>query len=191
MGDRQLKPGGGNPKGHFEDYDMVQLNHHLVNRADPGSRCPTGLIATEKFRAYVAFRDDTQAVWGVKDPRLCVTGPLLLEQLKNRADDVRIVIAARDVGACIKSLAVRDNLDLGTAAVNFMFRETEMGWTVKIAKKYGMPIHRVQFEELVDPDLRDLVVFNLADFIFNFTAGIANACQFVDPTLVHHGEESQ
>jgi hypothetical protein len=191
MGNRLLAWSKFNPKGYFEDYDMVRLNVDLVGSADVGSVCPTGLGPQEKFRAYVVYRDNSQFVWGVKDPRLCITGPLLLEALAHRAEDVRIVVAHRGPDACIQSLANRDDLTEDVARGQFLHLLAGLGRVLDVAETHDMLVHTVSFERLVDPATRESVILDLADFVLDFTRPLVEAAAFVDPTLVHYGEESQ
>lgn len=88
MGDNLIGAMPSNPHGHFEDRRAVLINDRILTDAGgkwnhPPSHERIMQSDTSLLEEYVEARS-TEDMWGVKDPRLCLTWPLWTELL----DDV-------------------------------------------------------------------------------------------------------
>ena len=114
MGDRLLVGNvATNPKGHYEDTELVMLNERAISGDWRNPKVIQAPIYRQRFKTYVENRAERapSAIWGVKDPRLCFTLPLFLEAL--RADDMaaRIVTSVRSRADVVRSLEKRGALN--------------------------------------------------------------------------------
>jgi len=101
MGERLMGSQKGNPKGHFEDLEFWTLHEQIIGDwKDPK---PNFEPYRQAYRALVEKREREHQVWGIKDPRLCFTFPLLAEYVTG----ARPILVIRDVGAIIRSLVQR------------------------------------------------------------------------------------
>lgn len=70
MGTRLLPANEKNPKGFFEDLDISDLHHLMIGSwHDPTDKVTPALI--EKYFKLIKKKSN-QALWGVKDPKLCM-----------------------------------------------------------------------------------------------------------------------
>jgi hypothetical protein len=93
LGAARLKPADDNPKGYFENRDVVMLNDRLLaalgSRWDvPGFYTPPAwhspevrLFEEEALQIFGEF-DQQSAFWAVKDPRVCLTLPFWQEVMR-------------------------------------------------------------------------------------------------------------
>lgn len=109
---RLVAPAEGNPKGHYEDLDMVVLHDGALKRRGMGSvgwgvrgdHCLT-FDPEERARAELlaAERDRRFPVWGWKDPR----SALFLEQWKAIRPELKVLAVWRPAGEVVDSLVRR------------------------------------------------------------------------------------
>jgi len=70
LGTRLLPANEKNPKGFFEDLDLSDLHHFMIgNWYEPTDKATPALM--EKY-AKLIEKKSNQALWGVKDPKLCM-----------------------------------------------------------------------------------------------------------------------
>ena len=128
LGDNLLSPQDDNPKGFFEDKELVDLNEHLLNRLgscwhstrpvksadllDPS-------LVTERATARSLLETKFQSAntVGLKDPRLSVLLPFWSSICEEIGADVSFIIPVRNPLEVAQSLQNRNNLSLerGTA----------------------------------------------------------------------------
>lgn len=119
MGDNLVPAGPGNPWGHWEDIDFVNLNDQILGAAggqwdippEPGeiekvaeafSGKVSELLASKQRRA----EESGYVAWGWKDPRTVLTFPVYRPYLT----DPVLVIVRRDFTDIVSSLCRRDHL---------------------------------------------------------------------------------
>lgn len=116
IGQRLMGPYPGNPRGHFEDLDFVDLHrealranglpdHGLVS--EPGSPRLDGASLAQALR-LIAARESLGHPWGFKDPRTV----LFLDCWNTLLPAARWLLVFRHPLACIDSLLRRDEPDL-------------------------------------------------------------------------------
>lgn len=101
MGTRLLPANEKNSKGFFEDLDISDLHHQMIGVwYDPKDKTTPALI--EKYSKLIEKRSN-QALWGVKDPKLC----MLMEdfsEIAKKFNLLSIINATRSVDSIINSL---------------------------------------------------------------------------------------
>jgi len=104
--------GRGNPRGHFEDADLVSAHDAALRAAVPGShgwlvytaaplRFPPATLAP--LRRLADARGERYALWGWKDPRTV----LLLEEWKALRPALKTLLLWRSADEVVQSLAAR------------------------------------------------------------------------------------
>ena len=78
MGDYLLKPSVTNPKGYFENIHFVNLNDQILNSVNTTWDNPpireNIKYPIELLQDIISFiNTQTKPVWGLKDPRICLT----------------------------------------------------------------------------------------------------------------------
>jgi len=108
LGDRMLGPGPGNPRGYFEDLEIVDLHERALASCgttmyvERAGRLALPPEVREHARAIVAARG-AHASWGFKDPRTT----LFLDDWDALAPGARYVFVYRDAAGVLTSLARR------------------------------------------------------------------------------------
>ena len=112
IGDRLMGGGTGNAKGHFEDWDFVDLHRDTLTSLAidrEGWTTQTGLSFTDKYlkraKALIVARD-RYPVWGWKDPRTT----LFLKCWSQLILDVKFVFIYRSPWGVVDSLFRRGDL---------------------------------------------------------------------------------
>jgi len=105
MGDELLPANVHNPKGFYEDLDFVELNAKLLDGVEdplvePRWSPPLRAEFTHLVRRKAALHD----LWGVKDPRLCMTINDLAAELRAVGCELRVVTTLRSVHHSVNSL---------------------------------------------------------------------------------------
>ena len=99
MGDELMEPGPANPHGYWEDMDWFRLNVDILREAggdwaNPPEREAIEHVGRENMRHAIAnmvtMKDGH--LWGFKDPRNCLTIPVIHPHLT----DPRYVVVQRD-----------------------------------------------------------------------------------------------
>ena len=107
----QIAPANGNPKGHFEDAEFVQLHEGVLRSRFPSSKGWIAFCETQHFEGTSLFRakemitqrNSKFCVWGWKDPRTV----LFLEQWKELIPDLRVLLLWRPYRNVVDSLIRR------------------------------------------------------------------------------------
>ena len=109
---QNLMPGAiSNPKGHFEDLDVVNLHDEQLAQSATSwqfnDECE--LQSTPGFlSSYIAMRNKQAPHWGVKDPRACL---FLNEWHKALDKNGCFLFVARHWSSCVESLLHRHSKD--------------------------------------------------------------------------------
>ena len=183
-----------NPKGHFEDTELVMLNERAIggNWRDP--RLIRAPVFQNRFHAYVRTRirdagrvsENVPVRWGVKDPRLCFTLPLFLKALRLLGGDAKMVVSDRRKEAVVKSLETRGALAGVDPEVIYERYEEAIRAN---SEGFPGPIHVVNYDFLVTHP--EKTVTRLVDFLDiepTMNQSIA-AMTLVEPGLCHWPEE--
>ncbi|AJG79505.1 MULTISPECIES: sulfotransferase family protein [Bacillus cereus group] len=115
MGDYLLKPSATNPKGYFENIDFVNLNDRILNSVNATWDNPpirkNIKYSIDISQDIVSFiNKQTKPIWGLKDPRICLTFPIWKSLLECFLD-VTYIFNWRPMQESILSLAHRDKID--------------------------------------------------------------------------------
>ncbi len=119
LGQDLMPPGPDNPKGFWEHAGVVAIHErllHALDRAWDDLRAlpdgwlahPACLRARDELRALLQAEFAGQALWAVKDPRLCRLLPLWLPLLDEMGIAAKAVVVARDPREVAASLQVRN-----------------------------------------------------------------------------------
>ncbi len=106
-----MGPGPGNPLGHFEDLDFVDLHIGAIERQHPnadGWKITTGTTTfsadeREWVVSLATIRSERYRVWGWKDPRTC----LFLDEYVDLLPDLRVLSLRRPMDDVVDSLMRR------------------------------------------------------------------------------------
>lgn len=105
MGDEFLPANVHNPKGFYEDLDFVEINAKLLAGVEDPLVEPRWTPALEEEYTHLVRRKVAQHdLWGVKDPRLCMTLFDLARELKSSGCELRVVTTLRSVHHSVNSL---------------------------------------------------------------------------------------
>jgi len=90
-----------NPQGYYEDVQWKETNKAWVGGSNYRLSIPNGKMPDNIACRYrkLAQRYQGAHLWGIKDPRLCVTARYIWPLL----DEVRIVVVHRDFDAVVRS----------------------------------------------------------------------------------------
>lgn len=171
MGDDLIGPGLGNPTGHFEDAEFVDLHDEIIGDwknpqvdFDPYRETYTALVS----------KREKQHLWGIKDPRMCFVFPYFIEI----ARDVLIVSVHRDPMLCANSLFARGGHTREEAmeiSTNYLVQQLEV--------LTGHSHFRIDYQYMIN--YPEETVTALANWVG--LSPTENAIDFVDPSLCHHG----
>ena len=185
MGSELLKPSPFNPRGYYEDRPFVLLNEEIVlDWANPLFSPPEPALM-ERIREYIARRDEAK-IWGVKDPRLCITA----HWIAHLFPELRVVSVERSPMASAESL-LRVYRDFGRAkARRIVFIYNKM--REDFVNSFKGPVMRIAYESLVmEPRFW---VEELAAFAFDgldVKPNVEAAVEYIDPELCHYGGVSE
>ncbi|CED70305.1 putative SAM-dependent methyltransferase [Aliivibrio wodanis] len=101
-----------NAKGHYEDWDAVQLHDEQLVKNETNWQFHDDVSlepANDFLDSYIQKRSNISSYWGVKDPRAC----LFLNEWKQALGDAgHYLFVARHWSSCIESLLHRHSRDL-------------------------------------------------------------------------------
>ncbi len=125
MGERMAAAGPGNPRGHFEDRDFLDLNKAILvdNRAGPfnvPAHLKVSAARNEQAAGLIRKRDAEYEHWGWKDPR----SSLLLDFWHELLPAARFVFLYREPRLMLDSLYRRP----GDQALYFLFWRAGKSW---------------------------------------------------------------
>lgn len=176
-----------NPRGHFEDRTLVRFHQQLLGPGgwrDPSYPASMSPQLRARYDAHLRRRARLER-WLIKDPRLCVLLPLLLNCLAGLAVAPIVVSVQRDVDAVAESLRRRQRLPAQAArriaALYEGARRAQLAW---LASQSSIPLLELDYPQLLI-DGRSTIAM-LARFL-GVPAGV-KAVEFLDPAL-HHGSQ--
>jgi hypothetical protein len=110
MGERFRPPDAHNPDGYFEDLDFRDLNQEILHAArgtwyqppDPEAIIEALDVLDQQIAVLVARKN--QGLWGFKDPRTCLTIPIIAPVLPRRTLYINLT---RNREAVVRSLMRR------------------------------------------------------------------------------------
>ncbi len=188
MGDEMKPAHPTNPAGHFEDMDFLALNDKVVgNWQSPRE----DLVSADALSNYeMLVRQKTSTLWGIKDPRLCITAKWILPFLYKYGNDVRVIATHRREKAIYASLRTRNPITLQKAE---WITETYIWSRHRFHKSFPGKWMPIYFEELTDLD-RTIGADNISDIIKFVFEGlpapdeqqVADAVAHIDPSLRHY-----
>lgn len=109
LGYELVGPNRSNPHGHFEDAEILDLHKRLLGDAgaswqvDEPLRPPIDAAREAELVGLIERRDRDHALWGFKDPRVC----LFLDEWKTRLPEAKVLIVYRHCSETSESLARR------------------------------------------------------------------------------------
>lgn len=113
MGRDMIDASKSNPQGHYECRRAVTLNDQILKASGGTWRRPPASVLPETLKdqvsSYVKDRSD-RGLWGVKDPRICLTWPVWLPIL--REFDLHVIRVNRNPVEVARSLNKRDGIPL-------------------------------------------------------------------------------
>lgn len=173
-----------NPKGHFEDAEFCRLHQLMLGTSGWRDPQPPDRVPGEVQSAYDTHirRRAAAGRWCVKDPRLCVLLPILLERLAVHGLPARVVSVSRRPRSAAESLRRRQRLNLQTALqIAWTYegcRRAQVAW---IARRPGVELLSLAYEQVMAD--RTAGVDRLARFLG--VAPTPEAVGFLDPELRH------
>jgi len=108
----QKNPTFANPKGMYEDREFQRTDERILREAgapewwydipDPNSILEVGKDPRyiEHIKRLVASRVEVNTIWGIKDPRLCATYPIIRPHLPNP----HVIFCGREADESIQSV---------------------------------------------------------------------------------------
>lgn len=177
-----------NPRGHFEDRMLVRLHQRMLG---PGGwrnprRCetaPAQLI--DKYDDHLRRRAAMAGKWLVKDPRLCILLPVLVERLQSLKIDLAVVSVSRSPAAAAESLRRRHRMSLAAAQrIAWLYEDARRDQLVWLATHVACPILPLDYDKVLSD--RQAAVATLSEFLG--LKPTAAAVEFLDPGLCHHSQ---
>lgn len=175
MGDNLLGAREGNPYGHWESLEFLELNDDILTAAGgtwhhPPSHEDIMLVEPEfeeRIALLVEYYDQENEQWGFKDPRTCLTAELYHKHLS----DPRYIVTQRSVQGIAESLLERHEPVYEAHA-----REWYIEYWQSLAVEYGDRVEtflanhevepfRVQYHEALDRRKAHIPINELADLI--------------------------
>lgn len=195
LGDRLMAPGVDNPKGFFEDLDVVSLNDRLLATSDASWDFPLSQLSPQIENSESGTNDlmagevsslldqkfSSRLHWAVKDPRLCLVWPIWREQLRQRDIEYRCILVCRNPLDIAASLAARNQLSHRHALLlTTMYLRTLLSHE---GEKYLV----VHYEALLNkPEIQLNDIADYLDAQIDDEALAAFRDELVDPALHHH-----
>lgn len=183
-----------NPGGYYEDEDFMDLSTRLMTAVGGGWENPP---STERLLNRYNSKEGLDSMiapvikaklerghvlWGFKDPRTCVTWPLLAPYLPNR----RLIIVKRDLEATISSLLFRERQNMALQKALALYTN----YAIRI-ERYAREekAFYLQYESLIDggTDHARAIIERLIGFVFGPvilpSEKIDKAVDLIDPDL--------
>lgn len=196
LGDNMMKPADCNPKGFWEDQEVVDLNIEIMKTqesdfADLGFKPPSKEELSklhplfERAVALVSNRISTYSRWAFKDPRTCRTIAFWQAAIEAAGAVPKFIIAVRNPLEVAASLNKRDAMPLAQGLYSWLqhtiptFTETQGALRVV-----------VEYEQLLSNPHRELARISQALTLPLPAADSAEMqafnTDFLDTTLRHH-----
>jgi len=172
LGNRYIEPNDDNPKGFFEDEDIVRFNDRLLRSLNL-SWDSFGFIWEQDFSsarlkpyhatavAMVSARFATTKLAGLKDPRFCILLPFWKSVISEALDvQVRYVLSIRQPDHCVRSQRTRHLKDSDFHVLGRRSAHTMLLWWTYLTKalSYIDPDHLVivDYTAMIDAPERGL-----------------------------------
>jgi len=131
VGERVVPGSAGNEEGHWEDAFAVELNERLLaefgRRWDDARPLPRDWLQSEaatqarlQIVDYLTGSRSNTPLWAIKDPRMCVLADLWMSAVKEADCRHAVILLARHPAEVANSLAARDGMAPGKAALLWM-----------------------------------------------------------------------
>jgi len=169
VSENMIPPNVSNPKGFYEDADIVEIHKHLLNTLTPNPSMPLreGWMNTPK--AKQALKDlkvivEAQVTvgpepWAFKDPRTSTFLPLWIRLFNQLKIAPRFVLALRHPQAIIESFAQQYGNDQASTELTFLLR------TLDALYYTGGDCHFLPYEHWFKQSQQTFQ--QLADFVFD------------------------
>ncbi len=126
--EKLLGPNNGNPKGHFEPVEAMQLNHEFLTRHgssyyDPSLHLQTGMLIDQEARTefveeiIALFASWPDGLLVVKEPRISILLDFWIEAAHRSGRTPKVIIMVRRPDEVAASLAERDDTSPELASV--------------------------------------------------------------------------
>lgn len=184
MGDHLLEAKPSNPKGFFEDTELLELHEKMIGGVWHNPNCNNIQQYLPTYESLIQVRKH-RALWGTKDPRLC----FLLEYLLDNLDcEVKLILTERP-----RSESAHSMLSETFNPVSQAFFTKELWYATKVCERYdqacqksvqktGLPSLTVNYHDmLVNPQAE---ILKICEFI-QYYPPIDSAVSLVDPSLRH------
>ena len=123
LGGHLMAPARDNPKGFFEDTDVFDFNQRLLDEIDMRWDIPSLLLenhwGSPDYGPWVAEaasllenRTQRRRLFGMKDPRLCLTAPIWLKAAEKAGLTPSFIVVVRNPLDVARSLKVRNEFSL-------------------------------------------------------------------------------
>ncbi len=195
LGERLMPAGKGNESGHWESLAVYEAHEKLLTalgrRWDDFREMPVDWIAhpqaqscAKSIRRFVADELAEQALWAVKEPRLCRLLPLWPQALNVLPLRLTAVIMVRNPLEVAASLARRDGMAYGHAYLLWAQHLLEAERATR-----DMPRMIVQYDDLLH-EWRGVVVKMAEQLGYTWPRPVDDATSeidaFLSPQLRHH-----
>ncbi|MFA6253931.1 MAG: glycosyltransferase [Candidatus Paceibacterota bacterium] len=189
-----------NPRGYFEDLDIVGINDKILSAIGSGwndlnelpdnwpVRFPSVLALKEDLKKIISRDFGSSSIFAIKDPRLCLLLPLYFEIFQDLAIDSSLVRIQRAPAEVAFSLGRSEKLNLVKALQ--LYRKYQ-----KYLEKYlvGRRVVTVEFNQLLNNPAQVIsLIKNLVPEIpFDYQVRQKEIDAFLDYQLKHFGQQSQ
>lgn len=174
VSENMIPPNVSNPKGFYEDADIVEIHKHLLNTLTPNPSMPLreGWLNTpDAEQALKKLKEivETQLIagegpWAFKDPRTATFLPLWIKLFNQQKIVPRFVLAIRRPEAVIESFSQQYGNDQKFAELMFLLR------TLDALYYTDGNCHLLEYEAWFNEPA--LVLQHLSDFAFDKTTNV-------------------
>lgn len=177
MGDDLYQPSEYNPKGYFEDKEIVDLHDRMLGNWLVGETKNAEAVYPE-YQKVIRERYDTKDLWAIKDPRLCYLLPYLIRATES---NLQVIVVYRDPWYAAHSLVERNRITFGAALhIGLEYLQN----MIRNTNGYD-PSLRIRYRDLLLS--KTAAVNHIASFIGVDTT--QEAIDFPDPSLAHWEQE--
>ncbi|WP_319581966.1 glycoside hydrolase family 99-like domain-containing protein [uncultured Pseudodesulfovibrio sp.] len=196
MGDKLISPKTDNPKGFFEDLDILLLHRALLESFGEDPDHGLTLFGRNDFfenghsdhitqlESVIVDRCKSHRLWGVKDPRLCLLLPLWLPALKAAGATTRIIFSLRNPLDVARSLNRRNGFTLKQGLL--MWLQYVYSFACNVGEH---PVLVVSYENILDDpeiELKRAAKYLQINFDSHADTVVDYCSTFVDKGLRHH-----